>query len=319
MSVRSGGRWARSVERRLSERSEHRGTVALAASSRSSRQEIVTRTSAAPATTRTSQATLSIGEVLDSASPGLPRHHDQQDPFSRDRRPGAAPIGPRPDTASSAAEDVARLRYVLAQQTRPLPAAAGHQGPAGRDRPRPGAAGRGRAAAGAASARSPTTRRPRSTSARRVPHDAAVPRRAAQRHRTRRRAATRARAIRPDRAEAGGHYDDDALAVGQVVAELGRYGLEGRHLRAFRTAAEREVGLFGQVVGPMAKQRGAEARRGRKRPSANSRRYRCGLHAALVQIGLRDVVGGRLMRSTALAIVASMRARESVASKPTVR
>src|SRR5690348_17848861 len=28
----------------------------------------------------------------------------------------------------------------------------------------------------------------------------------------------------------GGRYDDDALAIGQVVVEMARYGLEGRHL-----------------------------------------------------------------------------------------
>ncbi|MBV9592186.1 MAG: MerR family transcriptional regulator, partial [Actinobacteria bacterium] len=38
-------------------------------------------------------------------------------------------------------------------------------------------------------------------------------------------------------ATASGHYDDDALAVGKVVADLARFGIEGRHLRAFRTAA----------------------------------------------------------------------------------
>jgi DNA topoisomerase-2 len=35
--------------------------------------------------------------------------------------------------------------------------------------------------------------------------------------------------------------------------DLARFGLEGRHLRAFRSAAEREVGLFSQVVGPMSR------------------------------------------------------------------
>jgi DNA-binding transcriptional MerR regulator len=90
----------------------------------------------------------------------------------------------------------------------------------------------------------------------------------------------------------GGHYDDDALAVGQVVAELGRYGLEGRHLRAFRTAADREIGLFSQVVGPMARQRGAEARARAEETVRELAALSVRLHAALVQIGLRDVAGG---------------------------
>jgi DNA-binding transcriptional MerR regulator len=92
-------------------------------------------------------------------------------------------------------------------------------------------------------------------------------------------------------AKAGGHYDDDALAVGKIVSELARFGLEGRHLRAFRTAAEREVGLFSQVVGPMSRQRGGEARARADETVRELAALSVRLHAALVQIGLREVVG----------------------------
>ena len=91
---------------------------------------------------------------------------------------------------------------------------------------------------------------------------------------------------------AGGHYDDDALAVGKIVAELARFGLEGRHLRAFRTAAEREVGLFGQVVGPMSRQRSSEARVRAEETVRELAALSVRLHAALVQIGLREVISG---------------------------
>ena len=90
----------------------------------------------------------------------------------------------------------------------------------------------------------------------------------------------------------GGHYDDDALAIGQVVAELARFGLEGRHLRAFRNAAEREVGLFAQVVGPMTKQRGPDAKSRAEETVRELASLSVRLHAALVQIGLRDVTNG---------------------------
>jgi DNA-binding transcriptional MerR regulator len=92
-------------------------------------------------------------------------------------------------------------------------------------------------------------------------------------------------------ARPGGVYDDDALTVAKIVVDLARYGLEGRHLRAFRTAAEREVGLFEQVVGPMARQKGdgkARAEETVRELAAASVR----LHAALVQIGLRGITGG---------------------------
>jgi DNA-binding transcriptional MerR regulator len=93
-------------------------------------------------------------------------------------------------------------------------------------------------------------------------------------------------------AKAAGHYDEDALAIGQIVAELARFGLEGRHLRAFRTAAEREVGLFSQVVGPMSRQRSAEAKSRAEETVRELAALSVRLHAALVQIGLRDVTGG---------------------------
>jgi DNA-binding transcriptional MerR regulator len=88
----------------------------------------------------------------------------------------------------------------------------------------------------------------------------------------------------------GGQYDDDALAVGKIVADLARFGLEGRHLRAFRTAAEREVGLFSQVVGPISKQRGGEAKVRAEETVRELAALSVRLHAALVQIGLRGVL-----------------------------
>jgi DNA-binding transcriptional MerR regulator len=90
--------------------------------------------------------------------------------------------------------------------------------------------------------------------------------------------------------KSGGQYDDDALAVGKIVAELARFGLEGRHLRAFRTAAEREVGLFAQVAGPISKQRGSEAKARAEETVRELAALSVRLHAALVQIGLRGVL-----------------------------
>jgi DNA-binding transcriptional MerR regulator len=90
---------------------------------------------------------------------------------------------------------------------------------------------------------------------------------------------------------AGGHYDDDALAVGKIVSELAHFGIEGRHLRAFRTAAEREVGLFSQVVGPMSRQRGSEAKVRAEETVRELAALSVRLHAVLVHIGLRTVIG----------------------------
>jgi DNA-binding transcriptional MerR regulator len=90
---------------------------------------------------------------------------------------------------------------------------------------------------------------------------------------------------------AGGFYDDDALAIAQVVAELARFGIEGRHLRGFKSAAEREVSLFGQVAGPMVKHRSGDGRARAEETVRELAALSLRLHAALVQIGLRDIVG----------------------------
>lgn len=87
---------------------------------------------------------------------------------------------------------------------------------------------------------------------------------------------------------AGGVYDDHALAVARVAAELSRFGLEGRHLRGFRTAAEREVGLLSQVVGPMSRQRGNQAKARAEEAVRELAALSVQLHVALVQAALHQ-------------------------------
>lgn len=94
-------------------------------------------------------------------------------------------------------------------------------------------------------------------------------------------------------ARPGGWYDGETLAVVRAAGELAAYGIEPRHLRSFKTAADREVGLVEQVVTPMMRQRGSEAR-GRAEESAREiAALSVRLHAALVKVGLRQVLGGR--------------------------
>jgi DNA-binding transcriptional MerR regulator len=88
-----------------------------------------------------------------------------------------------------------------------------------------------------------------------------------------------------------GWYDTDALIIARAVAGLAGHGLEPRHLRAYRLAADREVGLFRQLVAPLARQRDPVART----RAAELARELVGLsqqlHAALVRVGLREVLG----------------------------
>jgi len=58
----------------------------------------------------------------------------------------------------------------------------------------------------------------------------------------------------------GRFYDADALAVAQAVSEMAVFGIESRHLRAFKTAADREVGLVEQVITPLLRQKNSESK-----------------------------------------------------------
>lgn len=57
-------------------------------------------------------------------------------------------------------------------------------------------------------------------------------------------------------ADTSGFFDADDLDVVRAAGELAAFGIEARHLRAFRTAADRELGLVEQVVTPLRRQRG---------------------------------------------------------------
>ena len=56
------------------------------------------------------------------------------------------------------------------------------------------------------------------------------------------------------------YYDDDALGVAQLAAQFMQFGVEARHLRMYRTSAEREAGFVESVVMPLVKQRNPRAR-----------------------------------------------------------
>ncbi|HEU0241045.1 MAG TPA: MerR family transcriptional regulator [Micromonosporaceae bacterium] len=89
-----------------------------------------------------------------------------------------------------------------------------------------------------------------------------------------------------------GWYDGDALVVAQVAAAFAGYGLAPRHLRAYRAGADREVGVFAQLLAPLQR---ASTAAGRSRAVDVARELTTlsqQLHGALVRIGLRDELGG---------------------------
>jgi DNA-binding transcriptional MerR regulator len=83
------------------------------------------------------------------------------------------------------------------------------------------------------------------------------------------------------------HYDGDALVVAKTAGALAAFGIEPRHLRAFKTSADREVGLVEQVVSPIRRSRedGAEGRAAQATDEIAALSLR--LHATLVRTGLR--------------------------------
>jgi DNA-binding transcriptional MerR regulator len=85
------------------------------------------------------------------------------------------------------------------------------------------------------------------------------------------------------------HFDADALVVANTAAQLAAFGLEPRHLRAFKAAADREVGLIDQIVSPQARQRDDQAQARAAEMEAELAALSLRLHATLVKIGLRSV------------------------------
>lgn len=84
----------------------------------------------------------------------------------------------------------------------------------------------------------------------------------------------------------GRHYDGDCLAIARAVAEMGAFGIEPRHLRSFKSAADREIGLVEQVITPLKNQRSSEAKARAQEVQKEIASLSVRLHAALVRGGL---------------------------------
>lgn len=90
------------------------------------------------------------------------------------------------------------------------------------------------------------------------------------------------------RASRSGHFDADDLVIAKTASELAGFGFEPRHLRTFKTAADREVGLVEQVVAPMRNGRDAGANARAEETVGEIAALSVKLHAILVKTGLRS-------------------------------
>ncbi len=86
----------------------------------------------------------------------------------------------------------------------------------------------------------------------------------------------------------GRQYGGDALAVARALAALRQYGVQARHLRAVKAAADREANLVEQVVAPQLRQRGPGARDAAARTAWQIADLTLRLHATLVGSALAE-------------------------------
>ncbi|GAA3501403.1 MerR family transcriptional regulator [Streptomyces prasinosporus] len=83
-----------------------------------------------------------------------------------------------------------------------------------------------------------------------------------------------------------GVYDAEAVTVAELITELGRYGIEPRHLRAMKAAADREAGLVDQLVAPLRRHRNPQTRAHAEARTKELAGLTVKLHAALVRTAL---------------------------------
>jgi DNA-binding transcriptional MerR regulator len=86
----------------------------------------------------------------------------------------------------------------------------------------------------------------------------------------------------------GRQYGLDALQVARAAAALTTYGVEARHLRAVRAAAEREAAMVESLVAPILAQRSRGARELAARTAAEVAEEVLRLHGALVDSALAE-------------------------------
>jgi DNA-binding transcriptional MerR regulator len=83
------------------------------------------------------------------------------------------------------------------------------------------------------------------------------------------------------------HYGRDALTLAIAARRLAEYGIDGRHLRAFKLAAEREVGLVEQAIAPYVRRAGSN-----RDVPADVTQLVISFHAALVRTAMERSVFG---------------------------
>ena len=87
-----------------------------------------------------------------------------------------------------------------------------------------------------------------------------------------------------------GFFDEHAVVIAQCAHALGEYGVEPRHLRAFRSAADRQSDLIAQIAGPIGKAGNAGARDRADELAREVAALAITLHTSLIKSAVRDVL-----------------------------
>ncbi len=87
-----------------------------------------------------------------------------------------------------------------------------------------------------------------------------------------------------------GFFDEHAVVILQCAQALSDYGVEPRHLRAFRSAADRQSDLIAQIAGPVVKAGKAGARDRADDLAREVAALAITLHTSLIKSAVRDVL-----------------------------
>jgi DNA-binding transcriptional MerR regulator len=88
----------------------------------------------------------------------------------------------------------------------------------------------------------------------------------------------------------GGFFDEHTVVILQCARALSDYGVEARHLRAFRSAADRQSDLIAQIAGPVVKAGKAGARDRADDLAREVAALAITLHTSLIKSAVRDVL-----------------------------
>lgn len=85
-------------------------------------------------------------------------------------------------------------------------------------------------------------------------------------------------------------FDEHSVLIAQCARALAEYGVEPRHLRAFRSAADRQSDLIAQIAGPVVKAGKAGARDRADDLAREVAALAITLHTSLIKSAVRDVL-----------------------------